>query len=77
MTCRSRSAIPCAATLPTHVEVPDRARPAQPWGALFRDRNLLLITYAYSAPRLNTHRDVNYRVGLFVRVPEGLTDSIC
>jgi MFS family permease len=32
-----------------HVEVPDRARPAQPWGALFRDRNLLLITYAYSA----------------------------
>jgi hypothetical protein len=22
-------------------------------------------------------RTVNYRVGLFVRVPEGLTDSIC
>jgi ACS family glucarate transporter-like MFS transporter len=32
-----------------HFEVPGRARPAQPWGALFRDRNLLLITYAYSA----------------------------
>jgi MFS family permease len=32
-----------------HVEVPDRARTAQSWGVLFRDRNLLLITYAYSA----------------------------
>jgi MFS family permease len=32
-----------------HIEVPDKARPAQPWGALFRNRNLLLITYAYSA----------------------------
>ena len=32
-----------------HVEVPDQARPVQPWGALFGDRNLLLITYAYSA----------------------------
>jgi MFS family permease len=29
--------------------VTDPAKPAQSWGILFRDRNLLLITYAYSA----------------------------
>ncbi len=32
-----------------HADIPETARPAQPWAALFRDRNLLLITYAYSA----------------------------
>ena len=30
-----------------------------------------------AGPLLPLDRPVNYRVGLFVRVPEGLTDSIC